>query len=190
MAKMKTDTAVVTGKVRLSFVNLFKPKAINEGDEPKYSVLLLIPKTDTETIDFIRRAQKNAIAAKWGDKKPKKITQTLRDGDEEGPDDRPEYEGHYFMNVSSKYQPQLFTRGTGADGKPLPLEREDELYSGCYAQVSINAYCFDVNGNKGVTFGINGCRKVADGESLGGRVDTSDDYDNDIVEDEDDDLIL
>lgn len=186
MAKMKNDTAVVTGKVRLSFVNLFKPKAF-EGQEAKYSALLLIPKDDKETVEFIKKAQKNAARAKWGDKIPKNLKQTLRDGDEEmDTAERPEYAGHYFMNVSSKRKPQLFSRGTGADGKPLPLENEDELYSGCYAQVSINAFGYEVSGSKGVTFGINGCRKVADGESLGGFVDTSEDYDDFGDEDEDD----
>ena len=42
-------TKVITGVVRLSYVNLLEAKAINEGDDPKYSVQLIIPKSDTRS---------------------------------------------------------------------------------------------------------------------------------------------
>ena len=37
---------VLTGEVRLSYANLTTPRAAQQGGEPKYSVTLLIPKTD------------------------------------------------------------------------------------------------------------------------------------------------
>ena len=49
MENMNNATKVVTGEVRFSFLNVFEPKSIN-GSEEKYSVSLLIPKTDTKTM--------------------------------------------------------------------------------------------------------------------------------------------
>ena len=46
MANNKTK--VVTGLVRLSYANVWEPKAATEGAVPKYSVSLIIPKSDTE----------------------------------------------------------------------------------------------------------------------------------------------
>lgn len=40
---------VLTGEVRLSYCNLVTPRAAQQGGEPKYSVTLLIPKSDTAT---------------------------------------------------------------------------------------------------------------------------------------------
>ena len=40
-----SDTKVITGKVRFSYCSVWEPKSIN-GGEPRYSVSLLIPKSD------------------------------------------------------------------------------------------------------------------------------------------------
>lgn len=40
---------VITGKVRFSYANVWEPKAGQEGWEPRYSVSLIIPKSDTKT---------------------------------------------------------------------------------------------------------------------------------------------
>lgn len=45
--------AITTGKVRASYVSIFQPKVPQNGGDPKYSVTLLIPKTDTATINGI-----------------------------------------------------------------------------------------------------------------------------------------
>ena len=42
-------TKVLTGEVRLSYANLTTPRAVQQGQDAKYSVTLLIPKTDTAT---------------------------------------------------------------------------------------------------------------------------------------------
>ena len=63
-------TKVITGKCRASFVHLFEPHATN-GSEPKYSVSLIIPKSDVETIGKIKaaieEAKQNGVS-KWGGK--------------------------------------------------------------------------------------------------------------------------
>lgn len=59
---------------------------------------------------------------------------------------------------------------------------QDEVYSGCYARVSINFYAFNTNGNKGIACGLNNLQKVRDGEPLGGRSSAENDFDDDFAE--------
>lgn len=140
------STKVITGKVRLSFVHLLEPHAY-EGQEAKYSTMILIPKSDTKTIKEIKAAQKAAldqgITSKFGGKKPTNIKTTLRDGDEEmDTEERPEFADHYFMNVSSKTKPGLL------DKAKRKTESPDDIYSGVYAYVSINFFAYNTAGIK------------------------------------------
>lgn len=179
-----SKTKVVTGEVRLSYVHLFEPYSSIEGADPKYSVVLLIPKTDKKTIKALRDAQQAALEAGkdrlFGGKLPKGWKDTIHDGDEEGDlDKNPEYEGHWYMNVSSKTKPGVVDRALN------PIIDSTEVYSGCFARVSINAYPYSQAGNKGVSFGLNHVQKLRDGDFLGGRSRAEDDFD--ALEDEDDD---
>ena len=62
MSKIINPTKVITGKkTRWSYANVWTPKAANEGATPKYSVSLIIPKDDVQTIEKI----KNAINAAY-----------------------------------------------------------------------------------------------------------------------------
>lgn len=173
MANTNKKTMVVTGiNTRLSYFHGWDPVSINGGDE-KYSVSVLIPKDDKATIDAINKAVDAAIEegiAKFGGKKPNKaaIKLPLRDGDEEREDEA--YKGHYFVNANSKTPPQIVDRAV----KPI-LDRS-EVYSGCYARVSLSFYAFNSNGNKGVACGLGNIQKVRDGEPLGGRTTAADDF--------------
>ena len=109
MANQNNSTKVVTGKVRLSYANVWEPTSVN-GGTPKYSVSLIIPKTDTRTIDMINAAVDNAIkqgAAKFGGKVPNKaaLKLPLRDGDTERDDEA--YKDAYFVNANSTTAPQI-----------------------------------------------------------------------------------
>ena len=142
-ANHKNPTKVVTGVVRLSYANVWEPASIN-GSNPKYSVSLIIPKTDTKTIDAINAAVDAAIkdgAAKFGGKIPNKaaLKLPLRDGDLERDDEA--YKGAYFVNANSTTAPQIVDRAV------QPILDRAEVYSGCYARVSINFYAFNSNGN-------------------------------------------
>jgi hypothetical protein len=165
------STKIVTGKARLSYVNLFQPRAQNEGQEPKYSVCVLVPKTDTATVTKIRQAieaAKEAGKPTWGGKVPPGLKVPLRDGDTER--DTPEYKGHWFVNATSKQRPQV------VDASVQPILSADEVYSGCYGRVSINFYAYNQNGNRGVAAGLGNVQKVADGEPLSGRSRAEDDF--------------
>lgn len=169
----QTRTKVVTSvNTRLSYFNGWEPVSINGGAE-KYSVSVLIPKTDNETINAINAAVDAAIEegiSKFGGKKPNKasIKLPLRDGDVERDDDA--YKGHYFVNANSITPPQI------VDKAVRPILDRNEVYSGCYARVSLNFYAFNSNGNKGVACGLGNIQKIKDGEPLAGRNNAADDF--------------
>ena len=166
-------TKVITGKnTRLSYFHGWEPTSINGGPE-RYSVSVLIPKDDKETINAIHAAVDAAIEegiAKFGGKKPNKaaIKLPLRDGDVERDDEA--YKGHYFINANSKTAPQI------VDKSVKPILDRSEVYSGCYGRVSLNFYAFNSNGNKGVACGLGNIQKIRDGEPLGGKSSAVDDF--------------
>ena len=169
---MANKTKVVTGTVRLSYANVWEPKSINGGTE-KYSVSLIIPKSDKKTIDAINAAVDAAIEeglAKFGGKRPNKaaIKLPLRDGDTERDDEA--YADSYFINANSLTPPQI------VDQNVDPIMDRSEIYSGVYARVSINFYAFNSNGNKGVACGLGNIQKVRDSQPLGNRSTAEDDF--------------
>lgn len=169
-------TKVITGKVRLSYVNIFKPRAQEEGQDPKYSVCVLIPKSDKETLAKIKdaiEAAKAKNAEQWGGKIPAGLKLPLRDGDTDR--DSPEYKGHWFINANSKQKPAVVGTERDIEGKLIPLG-EGDVYSGCYARVSLNFFGYSAKGNKGVGAGLQNVQKVADGEALSGRSNADDDF--------------
>lgn len=184
---MKNDTKVIIAGARLSYANLFEPRAF-DGQEPKYSVSILIDKEDKDTIALIEMAVENARETgveKYGKKFATNLRTPLRDGDVDRPDDA-NYEGHYFINANSKTPPQVVGKLRDPNtGKPLPLG-PDEVYSGCYANVSVNFYPYNVSGNKGVAAGLNNVQKVQDGEKLSGASSATDDFDFEDAEFDDD----
>lgn len=166
-----SNTKVVTGKARLSYVNIFQPRSGMDGGEPKYSVSLLIPKSDKATVEKVRaaiEAAKEAGKPTWGGKVPPGLKSPLRDGDTERDD--PVYAGHYFINATSKSKPGV------VDANLQPILDAGEVYSGCYGRASINFYAYNVNGNRGIAAGLNNVQKVADGEPLGGKSRAEDDF--------------
>lgn len=181
MANTTKNTKVVTGKVRLSYAHVWEPTSINGSDE-KYGVSIIIPKSDKVTLAKINKAIDAAIAegtAKFGGKKPSKasLKLPLRDGDVDREDDEA-YAGAYFINANSKTAPQIVDRDLNR------IVDKTEVYSGCYARVSISFYAFNTNGNKGIAAGLQNIQKLADGEPLGGRSNAEDDF-SDALEDED-----
>ena len=168
---------------RISFANIWEPKAINGGDE-KYSVSCLIPKSDKKTIARIQKAveaaKEDGKTRKWGGKIPPNLKLPLRDGDIDRPDDE-NYEDCFFLNASSKDAPQV------VDRKVNPILDPMMVYSGCYCNVSVNFYAFNANGNRGVAAGLGNIQFVRDGERLSGKA--SADADFDALEDDDEDVL-
>lgn len=178
-----TDTKVITGRVRLSYVHLFEPWSNDETKPKQYSAALLIPKSDKKTLEAIKKAQDAAAEngkSLFGGKIPANLKTTLHDGDEDADLERnPEYAGHMFMTVNSKTRPGIVDRNV------QDIIDSTEVYSGCYARVSINAFAYSNSGNRGISFGLNHVQKLADGDFLGGRSRAEDDFGS-VEEDEED----
>lgn len=183
------DLKVVTGDVRLSYVNLVTPRSPQEGAPPKYSCVLLIPKSDKATIAKIRAAQQQALEdgkAKFGGKVPAKWTDTLHDGDTEADLERnPEYAGMWYISTSAneQYPPNV------VDRKLQKILDPSEIYSGMWARVSMVAFAFNTQGNKGVSFGLRNVMKVRDDEPFGGVSRAEDDFEP-LDEDDDTDGLI
>jgi len=176
----KSLTRVVTGRVRLSYCHLFEPYSNKPDQEPRYSVTILIPKSDKATLSKIKTAQEAAAeegkSKAFGGKVPSNLKTTLHDGDEEADLDRnPEYAGHMYMAMSSKSRPGV------VDQNLNPILDSTQVYSGCYARVSINAFAYNTSGNRGVSFGLNNVQFLEDGEPLGGRTRAEDDFADDLL---------
>lgn len=177
MSKFNIPTKVVTGvNTRWSYCNAWEPKSIN-GGAPKYSVSLIIPKSDRETIAKVKAAIQAAYEE--GQSKLKgnsksvpplqAIKNPLRDGDLERPDDEA-YANSYFINANSGTAPGI------VDVNRQPIIEHSEVYSGVYGRASITFYAFNSNGNKGIACGLNNLQKIRDGEPLGGKSRAEDDF--------------
>lgn len=167
-------TSVVTGEVRLSYVNLFQPRAAQQGGEPKYSVTILLPKSDTATYQRIQQAIQAAfekgVVEKWNGARPP-LKHTIHDGDGVRPSGEPfgpECRGHWVFNASSKQQPEI------VDANLNPIIDQTKVYSGVYGRVHVNFYAYNQSGNRGIAAGLGPVQILRDGEPLGGRVSAAD----------------
>ena len=180
-------TKVITGKVRFSFVNIFEPKEDNNGGNPKYSVTLLIPKSDTATMTKIKEAmaeaRENFCKRNGSTALPQKPNHTLHDGDgvrDSGDPYGPECKGCYVITVSSKQKPVI------VDSFRNPITDPGEVYSGCYGRAAINFYGYNANGKKGISAGLLSIQKLHDGDpfgTVGSADDFADDFEDDLLGD-------
>ena len=158
---------IITPEFRLSFPNLFRPRASGQSKKEKYSLsMLFLAGADLSKL----KAQANEVAReKWGDKvsSMKLKTPFLNAGDYP-------YEGYeqgmVLIRASSIQKPGI------VDAKVQPVLDESEVYPGCYCRASIRAFAYDQEGNKGVSFGVVNVQKIRDGEPLGGRTRPEDDF--------------
>lgn len=171
----ESKTKVITGKVRFSYAHVFQPKAIEAGQDEKYSVCILIQKSDKATLAKVKNAidaAKQEGLAKFGGKLPANLKTPVRDGDAERPDDE-NYKNCYFINASSKSKPGI------VDENLEPIMSQDDFYSGCYGRASVNFYAFNVSGNRGIACGLNNLQKMEDGARLSGGSSAVDDFGED-----------
>lgn len=175
--KIVNPMKVITGpNTRWSYANVWEPKSIN-GGTPKYSISLIIPKSDTVTVAKIKAAIEAAYqegqAKLRGNGKSvpalNLIKNPLRDGDLERPDD-PAYANSYFINANSATAPGI------VDADRNPVLTRSEVYSGVYGRASITFYSFNSNGNRGIACGLNNLQLLRAGEPLGGKASAESDF--------------
>jgi hypothetical protein len=166
-------TKVVTNKVRFSFAYLSKPR-INDRGEEKFSVTIILPKSDTVTVEAIRSAELEAAQKKFPGKPApfyKAIGSVVHDGDGLRPNGEafgPECKGAWVFTASGNDRPSCVDENT----QPLM----EPINSGDYGRVSVNFYGYDVAGNRGVAAGLNNVQLLERGESLSGRTDAATDF--------------
>lgn len=162
--------AITTGKVRASYVNIFQPRIPENGGEPKYSVTLLIPKTDAATLNAIfaeiEKAKQEGVQ-KFNGNIPPMCKIPIYDGDGYRPSGEAfgeECRGHMVMTASAKNQPVI------VDLNMQNIINPADIYSGCFIRASINFFAYNSNGNKGIGCGLNAVQKIEDGEPLVMRI--------------------
>lgn len=173
-------TKVLTGEVRLSYVNLVTPRTngMNPNDVPKYSVTLLIPKSDVavkQNIDAsIEAAAADAQSKIWNGVRPPVLPIPIHDGDgvrENGTPYGSECKGCWVITASSKNKPQVVHQND-INTELLP----QDIYSGMYARVTINFFGYNMAGKRGVGCGLGNVMKTRDGEALAGGASAAADF--------------
>jgi hypothetical protein len=171
MATSEPKTQIKIGPARGSYANLFKPRAVNDGDEPKYSISLLFPKKDEKKLAELKKVIAFVAEKKFGPKwKTLCKRLPIRDGDVDKPE-HPEYAGMYFINCSSSRAPGVVNR------QLVPVMNEDEAYSGCYFIASVNVFPYDHKiGGKGISLGLTNIMGWEKGDRLDSRKEAAADF--------------
>lgn len=174
---MNEATNVTTGEVRLSYVHLFKPYAYQAGQEERYQVTVLVPKTDGTTMArmnaAIEAAKQRGVSDKWNGQSPPILATPVHDGDGVRPSDGtafgPECKGHWVFTASAKadYPPEV------VDKMGNPIINQSEVYSGMYGRVNVTFFPYAFGGKKGIGCSLGPVQKLRDGESLGGSAPTA-----------------
>ena len=189
---------ILTQPFRIAFPEVFVPKASVEGGQEKYAITMLFPKDGVPLIPSLkkdkmppirelRRLAREAIIAKWGTDKAKWPTNLraldmvdflspagkdgwpIRDGDMVEWDG---FEGVVFARASSKFPPGI------VNAKREEIISQGDIFGGLICRAQINAYAYDVSGNKGVSFGLSHIQVLKDdGVSFSGRGKAADVFD-------------
>lgn len=150
---------------RLAYVNCWKPKSSYGGPE-KYSAALVISKEDADTIDKVKSLIEKITTESlptFGGKIPSNMRLPLHDGDCDNPDN-PIFKNSYYINAKSTEAPQIVNNNCET------ITNQTEVYSGCYANVSVVFHLYNFSGVKGISAWLGNIQKVKDGEYTGGRI--------------------
>ena len=172
--------AVTIRDVRFSYVNVFqaKPPFNNPTGEAKFSVTILVPKSNTQAKAVIDQAIAVAIEAgvstKWNNVRPPQPAICIHDGDGVRPSDgQPfgeECKGCWVFTASAKADHPPFV----VDAQVQPIIDPTKVYSGMWGNVSVSFFPYNSAGKKGVGCGLNGLQVTRDGEPLSARVTAQD----------------
>ena len=173
------STKVNTPEFRVAFPQVFRPKKNDLNGKDEFSVVALFKKGIS--LVLLEKAAEAAMTKKWGENRnkwPKGLRSPFRNqGDraktnDEGVETMPQgYEkGAIYLNLRSAQRPGV------VDQDVQDIIDESSFYGGCWARASINAYAYDVKGNKGVAFGLGNIQKLRDGDAFGNRTKPEEDF--------------
>lgn len=167
---MNANTVTI-GECRLSYVHVFKPYSSMPGQDPKYSLVALLPKTNTvakaQIDEAIEAAKQIGLQTKWNGTAPAVVANTIHDGDgvkSNGETYGEECKGHWVINCNANpdHPPKV------VDTQLQPIINESDVYSGIYGYVNVNFYAYFFSGKKGIGCGLNSVMKTRGGQPLGG----------------------
>jgi len=193
---MATQSAkVVVRNARLSYFNGWHPTKMKDSDKEKYNSAILIAKDNPvvaeikKILDDMSEEAKKDNGGKLPGTTKNPWHNPLNDGDVDKPGDE-NYAGMYYLNAKSDTKPGIVSTTKDADGRYKAITDESEVYSGCYAHVSLSFFRFGKKGdmNFGIGVGLNNIMKVRDGEPLAGKASAQEDFENVVVEDDELDL--
>lgn len=171
MSKAKTKSNTMTPRFRAFYANVWEPRAMQEGAEPVYSVMMVFDKEAQQTAEFksLKKMAMDAAKEKFGDKLPANLRTPFRKGSEKLDTNGMEAD-FVFVNAKSKYKPGIVNQIA------QDIIDKDEFYSGCFARATVTCYAYDQKGNKGVAFGLQNLQKLGEGDVLGGRKAAKDEF--------------
>lgn len=162
-------TNIVLQNIRGSYVHIMEPYAAQPGQEAKYSMTILLPKTDTagkaQLDAAIAAAVEQGKSQKWNGVAPVQVPHPVHDGDGLRANGEPfgdECKGHWVFTASSKLPIEV------VNGQMQKILSPTEVYSGAYYNAAVNFYPYFFSGKKGIAAGLGPVQKVRDGESFGG----------------------
>lgn len=171
---------ITLNNVRFSYVNVFQPKPPfnNPNGEAKFSVTILVPKTNLQAKaamdQAIAAAIEEGVASKWNGVRPPQPAICVHDGDGVRPSDGqpfgPECKGCWVFTASAKADHPPFV----VDTQVQPIIDATQVYSGMWGNVSVSFFAYNSAGKKGIGCGLNGLQKVRDDEPLSTRVTAQD----------------
>ncbi len=154
-------------RARLYYPHFFKPqlrKGETDQSKAKYQTTVLLPKA-VEMAVLLKVVDDCAID-KWGADYARKLKVKkpfLKTEDQpkmsELVDDYP-----VFLRLNSKDKPGIVF----ASGQPCGEDKSHEVYGGRWAFVSVRAFAYDTDGNKGISLGLQNVQLLEDDDRLGG----------------------
>jgi hypothetical protein len=159
-----------------SYVTVIEPKPDQQG-KLKYSITVLVDKARANELNPLRAAVLEVATLKWGAKAAQILKAAkypvIKDGDEKIDENGvidPIYKGKLYFSAKSDRKPMVI------DANKNELFTDDDIYSGCLVRISANPYCYDYQGNKGVSLGLNNVQMLKKGNRLDGRKSATDEF--------------
>ena len=152
---------------RLNYLNVFKPDPYYE-DKVKYTAVLIIDKSDEETISLINQTIREAHASATARAMKFQLTkdnQPLKEGPKQFPKN-PAFANAYCMTVkTTRNKPTVLRKEK--DGTYVQLG-EGDVKDGDYALAIVSIRPYTTKGNSGITAYLDRILFVREGEPLGG----------------------
>ena len=182
--KKADDIVVLTPAFRVSFPNVFKPRAAFDNQEPTYNIQMLFPMDPKNYPEKLRKALpqacvdlsnvKKALAAaatkEWGSKEkwPTFKHPVIRKGEDKS--DLDQYKGMFFINAKSQFKPGIVNQANEDIITP------EEFYAGCWARATLRAYTYDNKFGAGVNLGLQNLQFLMDDAAFSGKRNAKDDF--------------